>query len=331
MGTGAGHKGGTQRPLLDLWAIVALVAVTGLVVFLPVVRESPIRVVVALGFVLFAPGYALIAALFPEAGARVATDEELGDGIDGLERAVLSFGASIAIVPLVGLVLNFTPWGITLAPIIISLGSLTLALTALAGVRRLRLAPAERFTVSVPTFDGVRNEFLQPTDRTDAVLNVVLVLSLLVAASSLTFAIAAPPQGESFTELSLLTETEDGNLTASNYPQNFTQGEAKPLTVSITNQEGKQVSYTLVAELQRVNVSEEGDIRVEEVNELDRFSPTLAANETWRQQHLVEPHLTGERLRLQYSLYRGEAPSNQSDDAYRSVQLWVNVSTAGAS
>jgi len=34
------------------------------------------------------------------------------EGIDdGIERVALSFGLSIAIVPLIGLVLNFTPWG----------------------------------------------------------------------------------------------------------------------------------------------------------------------------------------------------------------------------
>lgn len=308
----------TDRVFLDLWAVVAAVVLTGLVVVLPVVRESPVRVVVGLAFVLFAPGYALVAALFPERGA----DGDSDGGIDGLERAVLSFGASIAVVPLVGLVVNFTPWGITLAPVVVSLAALTLGLTALAGVRRARIVPQRRFAVSVPSLAGARDELLNPADRTDAVLNVVLVVSLLVAASTVTYAVAAPTQGETFTELSLLTENDDGELTASDYPRNFTQGDAEPLVVAATNQEGERTNYTLVAELQRVSVVD-GDVSVEEANELHRYAPTLADDESWQQRHLVEPEMTGENLRLQYSLYRGEAATG---DAYRTVNLWVNVS-----
>jgi len=316
----AGHRGNrtsaTDRAFLDLWAVVASVLLTGLVVLLPVVRESPLRVVVALAFVLFAPGYALVAALFPERGA---SDD---GGIDGLERAVLSFGASLAVVPLVGLVVNFTPWGITLAPVVVSLGALTLALTALAGVRRARVVPQQRFTVSVPSLAGARDELLDPADRTDAALNVVLVVSLLVAASTVTYAVAAPTQGETFTELSLLTENDDGELVADGYPRNFTRGDAEPLVVTVTNRESERTNYTLVAELQRVSVVD-GDVRVEDANQLHRYNPTLADNESWRQRHLVEPELTGENLRLQYSLYRGDEATG---DAYRTVNLWVNVS-----
>lgn len=316
----AAHRGDrtspTDRVFLDLWAVVAAVVLTGLVVLLPVVRESPLRVVVGLAFVLFAPGYALVAALFPERG-----DDDDG-GIDGLERAVLSFGASIAVVPLVGLVVNFTPWGITLAPVVVSLAALTLALTVLAGVRRARVVPERRFAVSVPSLAGARDELLNPADRTDAVLNVVLVVSLLLAASTVTYAVAAPTQGETFTELSLLTENDDGELTASDYPRNFTRGDAEPLVVTVTNQEGERANYTLVAELQRVSVVD-GDVSVEDANELHRYAPTLDDDESWQQRHLVEPEMTGENLRLQYLLYRGEAATG---DAYRTVNLWVNVS-----
>jgi hypothetical protein len=72
----------------------------------------------------------LVAALFPEAESGSAVEGDEGDGeddtavarkeggIDGLERVALSFGISIVIVPLIGLVLHFTPWGIRLVPVI---------------------------------------------------------------------------------------------------------------------------------------------------------------------------------------------------------------------
>ena len=58
--------------------------------------------------------------------------EDLGP----LERLALSIGLSLALVPLLGLVLNYTPWGIRLNPIFTGLSLLTLALAAMAVVRK---------------------------------------------------------------------------------------------------------------------------------------------------------------------------------------------------
>jgi uncharacterized membrane protein len=119
----------------------------------PVLSETPLRVVFGLPFVLFLPGYAFVAALFPEAGED-PTDEEAKDeasrsasGIDGIERVALSFGLSIAVVPLIGLVLNFTPFGIRLVPILMSVSLFTVAATAVAARRRHLLPLEERFQV----------------------------------------------------------------------------------------------------------------------------------------------------------------------------------------
>jgi len=71
-------------------------------------------------FVLFLPGYSLIQALYPK--------RELDD----LTRLVLSIGLSLALVPLAGLVLNYTPFGIRLLPVALSLAGLTLVLLFVA-------------------------------------------------------------------------------------------------------------------------------------------------------------------------------------------------------
>jgi uncharacterized membrane protein len=76
-------------------------------------------------FVLFLPGYALIEALYPK-------EEDLSP----LERLALSIGLSLALVPLVGLILNYTPWGIRLDPILIALTILTLTLLAFSAYRK---------------------------------------------------------------------------------------------------------------------------------------------------------------------------------------------------
>ncbi|MDT3435488.1 DUF1616 domain-containing protein [Haloarcula sp. 1CSR25-25] len=315
----------------DLIGVISVVLVTNLAVLLPVVSETPIRIVAGLVFVLFIPGYAFIAALFPEAGTHPDPDGEApsnheADGIDGIERVALSFGLSIALVPLVGLVLNFTPWGIRLLPILVSLSGLTLVLTAFAAVRRWAVPADERFRVPYRAWVSAgREEMLAPDSRTDAALNVLLVVSILLAAGSVGYAVTVPKDGDRFSEFYLLTEGQDGELVADGYPTELQQGESRSLIIGIGNQEHERTEYTVVAELQRVE-RVGNETRVRERTELQRFQPTLSHNETWHRQHEVSPEMTGERLRLQYLLYRGTPPATaEQSNAYREVHLWVNV------
>jgi uncharacterized membrane protein len=346
-----------RRLPADLAAVSLLVGLTIVVVFAPVVRETPLRIVLGLPFVLFIPGYAFIAALFPEAGDGPVVDEESdGDldveesrdgGIDGIERVALSFGLSIAVVPLIGLVLNFTPWGIRLAPIMVSVSGFTLVAVAVGAVRRWELPEEERFAVPYREWWAAgREEMLEPDDRADAVLNVVLVLSIVLAVSSVGYAVAVPKQGESFSELYLLTQNETGDLVADDYPTEFTRGEPRELVVGIGNHEHETVDYSVVVMLQNVTfVQNESRVRsangtvtpvynetqVLEEERLRTFETTLGDNETWIQQHSVEPTMAGEDLRLTYLLYKGEAPPEPTvDGAYREVHLWVNVSRTGS-
>ena len=337
-----------RRLPADLAASALLVCLTALAVFLPGVRDTPLRVVLGLPFVLFVPGYALIAALFPESGesptgdaakstAREAgpTDEDAGQapgpsdrsGIDGVERVALSFGTSIAVVPLVGLALNFTPFGIRLVPLVVSLSGLTFALLWVAAERRWALPAAERFRVPYREWYAAgRAELFDPETRADAALNVLLVLSVVLAASSVGYAVAVPTQGERFTEFYLLTETDDGDLVADDYPTEFTRGEPRSLVVGIGNREREEQTYTVVVELHRVEVAGNTTTVLEE-RELHRWRPTVGHNETWHLPHSVAPQLTGTRLRLTYLLYRGDAPPDpRVDTAYRELHLWVNVS-----
>ena len=68
------------------------------------------------------------------------------DDLDGIERIALSFGLSIAITPLLGLALNYTPFGIRLLPILIVLSVFTIALAIGAYVRRGMTPEEDRFS-----------------------------------------------------------------------------------------------------------------------------------------------------------------------------------------
>jgi len=96
---------------------VALISVTsGVILYL--------RYVFGSALIIFLPGYSLIEALYPK-----------GE-LDDLIRFALSIGLSIAIVPLTGLVLNYTPFGIRLLPVAFSIASITVALLIVALTRK---------------------------------------------------------------------------------------------------------------------------------------------------------------------------------------------------
>lgn len=318
----------------DLAAAVIVVALTNVAVFAPVIRETPLRIGVGLAFVLFVPGYALIAALFPEAGESPVTDSD-GDaeemsrsGIDGIERVALSFGLSIAVVPLIGLVLNFTPWGIRLAPIMVAISGFTFAAAAVADHRRRQIPENDRFRVPYRQwFSAARTELFEPESRTDALLNVLLVASILLATGSVAYAVFVPAQGEQFSELYILTEDEDGELVADGYPTEFVQGESKEVILGIGNHEQQPAEYTAVVVEQDVDIVDNETV-VREQRELQRFETRLDHNETWHHPHEIAPTIVGNDTRLMWLLYVDSEPPAEptADNADYSVHLWVDVS-----
>jgi len=94
--------------LLNLLVVILIIAI----IFFP---SNVLRIVLALPFILFFPGYTLMVAMFPRR-----------ERMDVIERIAMSFGISFAIVPLIGLMLNHSPWGIDLETALYSVSSLAL-------------------------------------------------------------------------------------------------------------------------------------------------------------------------------------------------------------
>ena len=122
----------TERTPIALALTLACI----LFVLAPRLNETPVRVLLGLLLVLFLHGYSLIAALFPRK-----------DDLDGIERIALSFGLSIAVVPLICLGLNYTQYGIRLVPVLLGLSLFTILLALVACVRQGLVSEAERFVV----------------------------------------------------------------------------------------------------------------------------------------------------------------------------------------
>ena len=84
-----------------------------------------VRLIVGSAFIFFIPGYMTTEAFFPRVG-----------DMSSIGRFALSIGLSMALAMFVGLLLNYTPWGISLLPITVSLTTVTITLGTVGLARR---------------------------------------------------------------------------------------------------------------------------------------------------------------------------------------------------
>lgn len=132
------------------WITIALATATTLTVFTIPEDAYPIvyiRYVLGAIFVLWLPGYAFIKTLFPTQVPIKTSSENL----DSVERLALSACMSIALVSITGLLLNYTPWGIRLTPITLSLLALTTIFATAAIIREHRLKQSDRVLQKLPS------------------------------------------------------------------------------------------------------------------------------------------------------------------------------------
>lgn len=119
------------------WTTMILVIATTLTIFTIPENAYPIiytRYFFGTVFVLWLPGYSFMKALFPSEPTLRTSSKSL----DSTERIALNIGMSLALVALVGLLLNYTQWGIRLTPIVLSLLILTTILATAAITREYK-------------------------------------------------------------------------------------------------------------------------------------------------------------------------------------------------
>ena len=120
------------------WIIMVLAIATIVVVFAIPENLYPLvylRYVVVAIFVLYLPGYTLVKTLFPP---KMPNKTSKGT-IEKTERIALSFGLSLVVVPIVALLLNFTPWGIGLIPVVLCLFVFSLIFASIALIREFQV------------------------------------------------------------------------------------------------------------------------------------------------------------------------------------------------
>jgi len=261
-----------------------------LIIIISLIPIKPVRIVLGLLFVLFLPGYIFIAALFPKKG-----------DLDSIERVALSFGLSIAIVPLIGLILNYTPWGIRLYPILFSISGFILICSIITWYRRNKISEEGRFLISFE-FDFPKWKAI---GRFDKFLSIILIISIISAIGMLIYVIAKPKIGKRFTEFYILGPGGK----ADNYPSELTIGETGEVIVGIINREHEDVNYGVV-----INMGGE------EINKLSSIS--LAHDEKWEKKVNIVPKEIGENIKVEFLLFKGES---ENIELYRELHLWIDV------
>jgi uncharacterized membrane protein len=326
------------RPVLefpvDLAILGIVVILLSLALVQPNVYGTPLAVALGLPLVFFSPGYALVALLFPQEGSAqsqkwASTGRVRQHGVTAGERCALSFGVSVALLTPLGVLFSVARLSFIPVYVIAAIAGFTLLISIFAVIRRFNVPKKSRFAVSIRGgATHLYRAIFHEESAADVVLNMALVLSVVVALTTVGFAVAAPQDGEHFSNLSLLTRGENGNYVSEGYPTNITAEDSKPVFISVQNHEDKATEYTVVAQIQRVKQRPNGGARVTEREEIGRFDHRVSAGETWQTRHDIDPTMTGEDLRLVYLLYKDDPPSNPTaSNAAQHTQIWVNVTS----
>lgn len=281
--------------------------------------------------VLFAPGYALVSVLFPGENSstgvfeeRLASVTQKSGRVTAIERIILAVGLSVCLIPLYALFLNFVFEAIWPASLLGLTGGVTIGLTIVAGIRREKLEPANRYS---PRISGVVPKGLSESDSgaVGSYLTLSLVIGFVIAGGGIGMALLGADHGEDFTEFAVLTEDDEtGEFVASNYPNEIPQDETDSVHLRIGNNEGETMEYSVVVLLQ--SIDNQGEIQEEQT--LDTLELTVGNGETLHEPYEISPELTGEDLRLTYLLYVDSVPETAKptqENADRYVHLWIDV------
>ena len=273
-------KQGYSLLLINLLAII-------LVLIINIIPISPIRIILAFPFVLFFPGFVLTKALFPK-----------NNSMDNVSSIALSFGLSIAIVVILGFVLNYTPLGLHLESLLYST-FITIVILSIIGWLRLNWLPKDErkdIELLLPRF-GIRIR--------DKVLSIILIVTILGALGMMIFSIVAPKIGEQYTEFYILGT--DGK--ADNYIQQLSIGQQGQVTLGIVNHEYNEITYRIEVKINGVSN-----------NIIDNI--TLDNGQKWENEVSFIPKVEDSNSEVEFYIYMGA----DTQPLFKPLNLWINVS-----
>jgi len=223
-----------------IWSVIAYF-------FIILDVNNLIRIILSIPIIIFIPGHVLICVLFP----IKKTDK----GIDFTERIALSLGLSLAIVPIFGIILNYTPWKFELRPIILALETFILIIGSIAVIRWYQTPPSNRFTITINI------ALPKHENRLDKTLTIILAMTVIIALILVVYAAIIPKEVEKFTEFYYTASGGIGN----EYPREIGARNNTSIIIGIANHEYKTINYTVEVWL---------------VNQTTIYNQTLNKNET---------------------------------------------------
>lgn len=90
-----------------------------------------VRNLLALMFIFFLPGFAFMKALFQSKKSQ----KTFGEGLEAIQRITLSIVMSIVLVSMIGLLLFYSPLGLSLTTVVITLFTFTMVFASAAVIR----------------------------------------------------------------------------------------------------------------------------------------------------------------------------------------------------
>ncbi len=248
-----------------------------------------LRVPVGVVSVLILPGYALCLALFP-------TFEDL----DGLERVGLTTGLSLAQCPLLALLLDRSPWGLSPTAIVLAFGVATCGWCVVAIVRSfatLGSAPA-----------AVRSAEGRHSRSSLRGVAALLGVGVIVLAAGSVYTLLTQPAEPPLTEFYMLGPQG----LSQDYPSQASTGQPISVNLAVHNQEGVPVTYRVVAT----------DDNQQTLGEVPPFEVQPGA--TWTAQLSVTINAYGFGQRIDISLFRAS-----DTQPYRQLSLSIDVPQPG--
>ncbi len=202
----------------------------------------------ALGFiaVFFAPGYALVSALFPGQKAilsqsfMVKREERLMD-ISFLERLALSLGLGASVMALAGTLITRGILDLTVLTVGLEAAVLTYIFAALAIYRRSRLPMGDQFALITRPRNGKR-----PVTAAEKAISAVIVSALVVLVAVTATGLTAHPESNPFSEFSITGA--DGNM--EHLPRVLAANQPGLVKVSIVNHLGTAGHFVLSLSLE---------------------------------------------------------------------------------
>lgn len=281
----------TMKIHLDLLVIFLLTVTTIIFGITPKFNDSIVRTIIGIPIALFIPGYMFMIILFPKK-----------DDLEIIDRIAMSLGISIAILSIIGLLLNFTV-GIRLATILIVLCTYIVISMFIAAYRRRKLPEDAQFSIiQHDKLHDIIDNKLKSKNRIDFILTIILILISVLAVGTVFYVVTAPMIDERFTEFYVLNSSGKAN-----YPTNFSLDSSNTFMVSIINHEYSTVNYTVQIVLDR--------------NVLDYEELMLNHDDIWKENITFVPDKKGDNMKLEFLLFK----EGNLTIPYRSLYLWVTV------